>query len=142
MQYCADILPVREAEFLEEPSRSLVLMTGSFGIVNFGSALEDQQRTLVQILDLIHEIADDLDASARSYPLDDTVTWQTFDKSCVFARRCFDSCRDAWDAPPSAMPEHAAPAQCRAVAGVFSARLDVDGRLAERRGTVARDRRL
>lgn len=86
MQHWADVLAGREVQFEEDPGQPHPRMLGSFGIVYFGSALPDQQRTPQQLLVLLNRIADDLENSARSHPVDALVTWRASEQSFSFAR--------------------------------------------------------
>ena len=86
MQHWTDVLAGREIRFEDDPGQPHPRMVGSFGIVYFGSALPDQQRTPQQLLELLSRIADDLESLARSRPVDETVTWKTFEQSFTFTR--------------------------------------------------------
>lgn len=86
MQHWADVLAGREMRFEEDPGQPHPRMVGSFRMVYFGSALADQQRTPQQLLELLSCIADDLEISARSHPVDESVTWKTHEQSFTFAR--------------------------------------------------------
>ena len=85
MQYWADMLAGREPQFEEDPGQPHPPMVGSFGIVYTESGSES--RTPQQLLDLLNRIADDLEASARRRPIDESVTWKaSIEKRFAFPR--------------------------------------------------------
>ena len=90
IQYWGDVLTGRQPSVPDKKMlRSLrPLLVGSCGLVYlFGDEkMEDQQHTSQQMLELLNGITDDIESSARSYPVDEGLTISQGDRSDTFGR--------------------------------------------------------